>query len=167
MNHHPLQNAWPLSVLPHYAEQLCASCMGLILRSLFLLLSVAGALIGSWFVVRALGLTAERATPTGEPTARPVSGGMDIGRLLPPLPLSLADPAEPPPEVDPPSLVFVDSRAKARATVLINGREVGKSPYMGQIRCETNQLVVVELEYPDGTRVTKSAPCAEEIRVTH
>lgn len=142
--------------------------MGLILRSLFLLLSVAGALIGAWFVVRALGLTAGRSPATGESTSHPVSGGMEISRLLPPLPLSIADPAEPPADVeDPPSLVFVDSRAEARATVLINGREVGKSPYMGQIRCETSQPVVVELEYPDGTRVTKNAPCSDEIRVTH
>ena len=144
--------------------------MRLMFRALFLLLSVGVAVIASWWVLQTLkGGDEEASTPASG--TRAANRGIDVGRFLPPLPLGVTPPGEGETAetlAEPPSLIFVDTRdAKHRATVRIGGREVGQSPYMGQVRCQPGDVVVVELEYADGSVVNKRAPCSEEIRVTH
>ena len=64
-----------------------------------------------------------------------------------------------------PALLFVTAGG-ARSDVLVNGRLVGKTPFMGNINCEKDKDVTIEILPPKGGKPQRHVvACSAEIRV--
>lgn len=139
--------------------------MRVLSRIIFFSLGVAVVIAAAWWWSRP-----ERSASTAGAPARPhgTATPFNFGQLLPAIPLENPSQLEESRDAlaTPPSLIFVDTpTGKSRATVFIDGREAGRSPYMGQVRCDPDTPVVVELLFPDGARTRHSTVCSSEIRV--